>query len=83
MEEIMNYEEVMEPEVEIEETEGNSGMSTGVAILIGAGLTAAVAAAVKVGKNLWAKHKAKKELHLVEEGKTVEPTDEQIEEITK
>ena len=50
--EVMNYDEAMETEVEndIVETE-DSGMSTGVAMLIGAGLTAASVAAVKLGKS--------------------------------
>jgi len=60
--EIMNYEEVMEPEVETYEVETEeSGMSTGVAMLIGAGLTAVSIAAVKLGKKALFALKAKKE----------------------
>ena len=83
--EIMNAEtEVMEPEFEATEMENeNSGVGTGVAMLIGAGLTLATTAVVKLGKKLWTNHKAKKELRQPEEGEVVEPTDEQIEEITK
>lgn len=60
--EIMNYEdtditEVEEPEVEMTE----SGMSAGVAMLIGAGLTIATGAVVKLGKKLFTAYKAKKE----------------------
>ena len=58
--EIMNYEEeAMEPEVEVE-TEEKSGMGTGAAMLLGAGLTLAVGAMVKLGKKLAEKCKAKK-----------------------
>ena len=60
--EVMNYDEAMETEVENDmvETE-DSGMSTGVAMLIGAGLTAASVAAVKLGKKVIAKFKARKD----------------------
>ncbi len=60
--EVMNYDEAMETEVEndVVETE-DSGMSTGVAMLIGAGLTAASVAAVKLGKKVIARFKARKE----------------------
>lgn len=60
--EVMNYDEAMETEVEndVVETE-DSGMSTGVAMLIGAGLTAASVAAVKLGKKIIARFKARKE----------------------
>lgn len=60
--EIMNYEEeVIEPEVEVEPDEKSSGLGTGVAMLIGAGLTIATTAVIKFGKKLYAKHKAKKQ----------------------
>ena len=56
--EIMNYEEeVMEPEIETEE---KSGIGTGAAMLLGAGLTLAIGAIVKFGKKLVEKCKAKK-----------------------
>lgn len=85
MEEIMNYEdEIMDNEIACIETEAEgSSMSTGAAMLIGAGLTLAVTATVKLAKKLVAKHKAKKELKLVKEDDFVEVTDEQINEITK
>lgn len=84
MEEIMNYDEVMEPEMEIIETEdGKSGIGTGTAMLIGAGLTLATAAVVKLVKKGIAKYKTKKELRLVDENDIVEPTEEQITEVTK
>lgn len=83
--EIMNYEnEAMENEVEICEMESEeSGIGTGLAMLIGAGITAAGVAVVGLGKKLWAKHKAKKELRLVDEEDFVEITDERIEDVTK
>jgi hypothetical protein len=83
--EIMNMDaEVMEPEFDTIEMENeNSGIGTGMAMLIGAGLTIATTAAVKLGKKLWAKHKAKKELRKPDEGEIVEPTDEQIMEVVQ
>jgi hypothetical protein len=83
--EIMNYEnEVNENEVDIYEMEPeNPGISTGLAMLIGAGITAVGVAAVGLGKKLWANHKAKKELRLVDDGETVEVTDERVREVTK
>lgn len=82
--EIMNYEnEVMENEVDVFEMEAEeSGIGTGLAMLIGAGITAAGVAAFNLGKKLWAKHKAKKELRLVDEDDFVEMTDDRIEEVT-
>lgn len=83
--EIMNYEEEMNPEVETYEMESeNSGLSAGVAMLIGAGLTAASIAAVKLGKKLYAKIKAKKEAEdYADEHDFVVPSDEEIENVTK
>ncbi len=83
--EIMNYEnEVMENEVDICEMESEeSGIGTGLAMLIGAGITAAGVAVVGLGKKLWANHKAKKELRLVDKDDFVEVTDERVEEVTK
>lgn len=82
--EIMEYEEVMDPEVEVTELEAeNSGMSTGVAMLIGAGLTAATVAVVKLGKKLIAKVKAHRELRQPAEDDFVEVTDEDIANVTK
>lgn len=73
--EIMNYEEeAMEPEVEVE-TEEKSGIGTGAAMLLGAGLTLAVGAMVKLGKKLVEKCKAKKL-----EKENEDPGDEQSEE---
>lgn len=70
----MNYNEVMENEVENDEVETeSSGMGTGVAMLIGAGLTAATVAAVKLGKKAIAKFKARK--------KDQEPVEEDFEEV--
>ena len=81
--EIMNYEDVMDTEIEAIEMEAEeSGIGTGMAMLIGAGLTLATTAIVKLGKKAYAKYKAKKELRQPEEGDIVEVTDEQIEEVT-
>ena len=77
--EIMN-EENMETEVDtcdVDETE--SGMSTGLAMLIGAGLTAASVAAVKLGKKVFASIKAKKTRKETDEEDFVDVTDEEIE----
>ena len=81
--EIMNYEdEVLVNDVEIIEMEAEKpGISTGAAIAIGAGLTLAVTAGIKLVKKMIAKHKAKKELRLVNENDFVEPTEEQIQEV--
>lgn len=83
--EIMNYEnEVMDTEIDAVEMETErSGMSTGVAMLIGAGLTLATTAVVKLVKKGIAKHKANKELRKPAEGEVVEVTDEEIMEVTK
>lgn len=75
--EIMNYEEVMEPEIETYETESEgSGISAGLAVLIGAGVAAAGIAVVKLGRKAYAKFKAKKELRESEED-FVEVTDDE------
>lgn len=77
--EIMN-EEIMETEVDtcdVDETE--SGISTGLAMLIGAGLTAASVAAVKLGKKVFASIKAKKARKETDEEDFVDVTDEEIE----
>ena len=83
--EIMNTEdEVMDTEIATTEVEPEeTGMGTGVAMLIGAGLTLAVGAAVKVGKKLYAKYKTKKELRKPNDDNIVEVTDEDIENVTK
>lgn len=83
--EVMEYEnEAMENEADIVETEpAETGISTGKALLIGVGVAAAITAAVKLGKKLWAKHKAKKELRLVDDGDVIEPTDEEIMELAE
>lgn len=76
--EIMNYDDAMENEVEAEEVETeSSGIGTGVAMLIGAGLTMATTAAVKLGKKLFAAHKAKKESRETEEDDSEDVADEE------
>ena len=77
--EIMNYEEVEVIEDEVVADE-KSGMGTGKALLIGAGVAIAAGAIVKSAKNLWAKYKAKKELRKPDT--EIEITDEEIAEIT-
>ena len=76
--ELMNMEEieVMDDVVVAEE---KTGISTGAAMLIGAGLTVAVSAAVKLVKKGIAAYKAKKEIHKPDHEVLVE--DEDIEEI--
>ena len=78
MEDEMNYvEETMEPEVETEEVETEeTGMGTGVAMLIGAGLAFASTAVVKLGKKAVAAYKTKKELRKSTESDDAEPIDE-------
>lgn len=84
MDEIMNNEEVMDTELDTIEMESeDTGMSTGVAMLIGAGLTVALGAAIKFGKKGIAYIKAKRELRKPDEGSEVEVTDEDIEKVTK
>lgn len=87
MDEIMNYEEEnMTNEIACVETEAEgSGISTGVAMAIGAGLVVATTAIVKGVKKLWAKHKAKKaeQKQPGEEHDFVEVTDEEIKNVTK
>lgn len=85
MENEMNYEEeVMIPEVDTFEMEDEkTGMATGVAMLIGAGLTAASVAVVKLGKKAFAAYKAKKELRRPSEDDVVEVTDEDVMEVVK
>lgn len=64
--EIMN--DAMVSDVEIcEATPGVSGKNIGMALLIGAGATAATIAAVKLGKKVYAKIKEKRELQEVDE----------------
>ena len=66
--EIMNYEENEIAEVENDEAETKeSGMSTGVAMLIGAGLTIATGGLSRLGKKLYTAYKAKKESKKAEE----------------
>lgn len=73
----MKYEEeVMDTEIDYDEVETErSGMSAGVAVLIGAGLTAAGIAAVKLGKKALAKIRARKEVKETEDDDVVEVDD--------
>lgn len=77
--EIMNYDETAIEEVENDNDEvevKDSGISTGVAMLIGAGLTIAIGGLIKLGKKLVNKYKAKKA-----EQKTEAESDEDYEEV--
>lgn len=77
--EIMNYDETAIEEVENDNDEvevKDSGISTGVAMLIGAGLTIATGGLIKLGKKLVNKYKAKKA-----EQKTEAESDEDYEEV--
>ena len=66
--EIMNYEENEIAEVENDEVGlEDSGMSTGMAMLIGAGLAIATGGLIKLGKKLYTAYKAKKESKKAEE----------------
>ena len=65
----MNYyeeNEIAEVETDTDETK-SSGMSTGVAMLIGTGLTIATGGLIKLGKKLYMTYKAKKESKKSEE----------------
>ena len=80
----MNEEEVMDTEMDTIDMEPeDTGMSTGVAMLIGAGITLAVGAAVKLGKKGIDYIKAKKALRKPEEGSAVEVTDDDVKKVTK
>ena len=77
-----NNEIMINEEYEIMENpidEEGSGIGTGMAMLIGAGLAFAVGGAVKLGKMAYAKIKAKKELRQPDKEIHVEPED--LEEI--
>lgn len=78
--EIMNFdEEATMDNIYVEETEDSgTGLGTGVAMLIGAGLTIAATATVKLGKKLWKRHKEKKELRQPGDGEVIEPSEEDI-----
>jgi hypothetical protein len=72
--EIMNYEEIEIMDDQIVADDG-SGIGTGIAMLIGAGLAFAVGGAVKLGKKAYAAYKAKKELRQPDKEILVEPED--------
>ena len=79
--EVMNYEETMDPEVETFETDTEEPeMGTGVAMLIGAGLAFATTAIVKLGKKGIAAYKTKKALRKTEKSEDEVETDASDEE---
>ena len=67
----MNVEEVMDEVV----TEGKTGIGTGKAMLIGAGVVLAVTAGIKLGKKAIAAIKAKKEAKNAAEDRNCEAED--------
>lgn len=84
MEDTIMNEEVMDTNMDTIDMESeDTGMSTGVAILIGAGITLAVGAAVKLGKKGINYIKAKKALRKPEEGSEIEVTDDDIKKVAK
>lgn len=84
MEDIIMNEEVMDTKMDnIDMEPEDTGMSAGVAMLIGGGITLAVGAAVKFGKKGIDYIKAKKALRKPEEGFEVEVTDEDIKKVAK
>ena len=72
--EIMNYEDVEVMDTDIEVCE-DSGIGTGIAMLIGAGIAAAIGGGVVLAKKGWAKLKAKKELKKPEKEVQVDESD--------
>lgn len=70
---MVNSEVNDEPVVDVEVEE--SGMSTGVAILIGSALTLAIGAGVKIGQKVLRRRKAKKEA-IVAEAEVIEVVDD-------
>lgn len=62
---------------ETEEVQDSSGMSNGVAMLIGAGLTIATGGLIKLGKKLVNKYKAKKEAQKADESEDYEVVDDE------
>jgi hypothetical protein len=80
--EIMEMTEVMDTDIIEMETGDRSGLSTGGAMLIGAALTAATVAVVKLGKKAWTKFKARKEQQASDRD-FVDVTDEDVENVAK
>ena len=78
MMEVQEMDNALESEVMVEE---HSGMSTGVAVLLGAAATAATVAIVKLGKKVWANITAQKQLRHPDH--EVEVTEDDIETVTK
>lgn len=62
---------------ETEEVQDSSGISTGVAMLIGVGLTIATGGLIKLGKKLVNKYKAKKEAQKADESEDYEVVDDE------
>lgn len=83
-ENMMYEDEIMINEVENDEVEtDNSGMSAGVAVLIGAGLAAAGVAVVTLGKKAYAKFKARKEFRKPDDDDCIEVTDEDLMDVVE
>ena len=62
---------------ETEEVQDSSGISTGVAMLIGVGLTIATGGLIKLGKKLVNKYKAKQEAQQADESEDYEVVDDE------
>jgi len=74
----MDNNEIMNEGIEVIEdvvVDEGTGIGAGKAMLIGLGVTIAVCAAVKLGKKLYGKYKAKKELRQPDNEIEVEPED--------
>ena len=83
--EMMNFEEVTNnyEDVTVETGEEKAGLSGLVFMAIGAASVIALKKGVDLGKKLWDKHKAKKELRQPDEDAVVEVTDEDIAEVVE
>lgn len=77
--EIMNVENEIEVVDDVVVADEKTGISTGCAMLIGAGLTLAASAGVKLVRKFIANRKAKKELKKLEDESVIE--DEIIEDV--
>lgn len=82
--EMIEETEDMNPEFDTVEVDTEeSGLGKMAILAIGAIGTAAIGAAVAIGKKLWNKHKAKTALRQPDEEEPVEVTEEMIEEVTE
>lgn len=76
MEEIMENEmDVMNVGVDLNEVEGNSGVSTGIIAAVAFGVGVLVTKGIEFGMKLWKDHKAKQEAAQVVARDTIDPAD--------